>query len=76
MLDKNGLPIKGNLTLAVGTRFDGFGSEQGAYIWAHSSHHTYQLLSYFGLTNQKQILSKCRRRPLRTELTTSLESGA
>lgn len=46
LLDADGLPIMGNLSLAVGTTVDRFGSEQGACIWTHNFHHTKpQLLS-------------------------------
>lgn len=40
VLDVDGLPIKGNVTSAVGTTVDRFGSEKGMYTLAHGFDHT------------------------------------
>ena len=53
LLDADGLPIMGNLSLAVGTTVDRFGSEQGACIWTHNFP-SYQTPASFDLTNRKK----------------------
>lgn len=75
LLDVYGLPIMGNLSLAVGTTVDRLGVSRVRVIGRKISIIPNPRFFRFD-KSKKRILCQCRRCSLRTACTTSLESGA